>query len=361
MAPHPDGGEPLICNPRMVTLARQARGLTQSQLATKIATIQATVSKMEAGVISISETDRESIGAALDFPPAFFTSENRVEGPGIPEFLHRKKAKASVTALHQIHAIATVRQMHVNLLLMSWEQHRQFPSFPIEDHDADPRRIAQTVRAALKIPPGPIFSMTELVEEAGAIVIDCKFTTRDIDAFSRCTDDDPPLIYINDAIPPDRWRWTLAHELGHLVMHPHSDPYPEMEKDANIFASELLLPAQEIGPQLTKVTLGHLAGLKRYWKVSMQAILMRAHDLKRVTANQKRYLFMQLSKAGYRMREPATLDPPAEPPQLLSRIVDYHRHDLGYSISDLCSALRISEGDLRAWYLPDQPRLFAVN
>lgn len=348
-------------NPELVTLARQVRGLTQTKLATRAGISQARVSKVEAGVVVASEADLDRLARALEFPPHFFLWQRRVNGPTVPETFHRKKARASVAALHRLHAIAALRQMHLQLLLQSWEIEASFPSVTIEDYEGEPRRIAQTIRATLNVPPGPIFNITDLVESAGGIVMPFDFGTRDIDGFSRRYAESPPIIYINASLPPDRWRWTIAHELGHIVMHAESDPYPTMESDAHLFAGEFLMPAKEIGPQLGKVTVDRLASLKRYWKVSMQAILMRARVLQRVTANQQRYLFMQLSKAGYRLREPAVLDPPAEPAKLLRQIVNHHRRGLGYSVSDLCQMLALSEGDLRTWYLSDEPHLRVLS
>ena len=348
-------------NPQLVTLARQARGLTQVELAKLAGTGQATISKIEAGLVSVSEVDLQKIAKAVDFPPHFFTGQTRVEGPALAEYIHRKRAKASALALHRLHALATIRAMQVKVLIQSWENESLFPSYSIEDFEANPQRIAQTVRAIWRVPPGPVFNVTELVEEAGAIVISLDFGTRHIDGFSRWPNDGPPLIFINEQLPPDRWRWTLTHEVAHIVMHSHCDPYVEMEKDADLFAGEFLMPANEIGPQLTQITIDRLANLKRYWKVAMQAIIMRAGHLGRITANQKRYLFMQLSKAGYRLREPAVLDPPEERPSLLRRMVNHHRRNLAYSIADLCKVLAISESDLRSWFMPDEPNLRVLN
>lgn len=353
------GGLPV--NPQWVTLARHARGLTQSQLASHAGLRQEIVSKIEAGVIPASEEDVAKLTRALDFPAQFFFQDARVNGPAVTEFLHRKRAKATTTALNRLHALAAVREMHVQVLLRSWGTDAEFPSYPIEEYDGSPKRIAQTVRAVWSVPPGPVFSVTQLAEEAGAIVLAFDFATRDIDGFSRYPNDAPPLIFLNSALPPDRWRWTVAHEVGHIVMHANSDPYPDMERDANAFASEFLMPAREISPQLTRVTIDRLAGLKRYWKVAMAALLMRADDLKLITANQKRYLFMQLSKAGYRLREPETLDPPREPPRLMQKVISHHRRILGYSTGELCSILALNESDFPSWYHADEPSIRLLN
>lgn len=208
---------------------------------------------------------------------------------------------------------------------------------------------------------GAISNMTQVIEDAGGIVIASDFGTRHIDAFSRRPSDCPPIFFINRELPPDRWRWTLAHELGHIIMHPGMIPHDDMEKEADAFAAEFLTPAFEIKPQLVGLTFQKLSGLKRLWKVSIQALIMRAYQLAIITDRQRRTMFMQMSQAGYRLREPMELDPPAEPPVLLARIVEHHRRVLRYSDQDLCDVLAINERDLAAWYPRGESRLRLIS
>ena len=83
----------------------------------------------------------------------------------------------------------------------------------------------------------------------------------------------PPLIFMNAAMPGDRYRFTLAHELAHLVLHNQPETDEAMEEQADEFASEFLLPAKEIRPYLARPSLGGLARVKPYWKVSIKALL----------------------------------------------------------------------------------------
>lgn len=349
-------------NPQMVTLARQSRGLTQAQLADHVRASQGTISKIEAGVAPVSSEELERLAAALDYPPHFFTKHERIYGPGIDELYHRKRQKAGAATLHRVYANAAIRQMNIGVLLRSWDRtENDFPSFPIDEFDANPEKIARTVRALWQLPPGPIYSTTKVIEDAGGLIIPCDFETRHIDGFSRHSPNMPPIFYLNRNLLPDRWRWTLAHELGHIVMHSASEPHEQMEREAHLFAGEFLTPAQEIKPQLLNLSFHKLAGLKRHWKVAMQALLMRAYHLGVITERRRRHMFMQLSKAGYRLREPAELDPLPEPPELLPRIINWHRRQLGYSDADLCYALAINERDLHSWYPSGAPPFRTLN
>ena len=136
-------------------------------------------------------------------------------------------------------------------------------------------------------------------------------------------------------------------------MHTNQHASDEMEDEANRFAQEILMPEQLIKPHLVNLTFSKLAGLKTYWKVSMQALVFRAYSLKQITDRQRRYLYMQLSTAGYRMREPAELDPPIESPATLNKMLEFHRASLGYDVADLCKMLSLNEPELRSIYNVD--------
>jgi Zn-dependent peptidase ImmA (M78 family) len=156
------------------------------------------------------------------------------------------------------------------------------------------------------------------------------------------------MLFVNGSAPVDRFRMSLAHELGHMVMH--RVPEPDMEAQANLFAAELLMPATEIKNQLYGISLSRLAAMKPYWRTSMGALLKRASDLKCVTPNASRYLWMQMSQRGYRKREPAELDLLPERPSLVAEIIAFYRTELNYSIEDLAKALSSTPEELMSLY-----------
>jgi Zn-dependent peptidase ImmA (M78 family)/DNA-binding XRE family transcriptional regulator len=339
-------------NPKMVILARQSRGLTQIELALSAGMTQGTVSKIESGVITVNDDELMRLSNSLDYPNHFFEQQERVEAPGISELFHRKHQQATATTLNKAYALASIRKLEVKKLLRSWEtKEYDFPKLPIDDFEGNPEKIARTVRALWQLPPGPIFSMTEVLENAGAIIFKMDFGTRHIAGFSIRSADMPPIFFMNKDMPPDRWRWTLAHEMAHVIMHfvPPSDD-TNIEEQADHFAGEFLAPAREIKPQLWVISFSQLAGLKLYWKISIQSLIMRAYRLGTITERKRRDWFMQISKAGYRLREPTELDPPAEPPVLPRKIARYHLEQLGYSESQLRKAIAIGDEDFRTYY-----------
>lgn len=208
------------------------------------------------------------------------------------------------------------------------------------------------------VPRGPIDNLTEVVERAGAIIVQIDFETSLLDALSFKLPGLPPLIFMNSAMPGDRYRFTLAHELAHLVLHHHPDSDEAMEKQADEFASEFLMPAKEVRQYLVGPSLGKLARVKPYWKVSIKALIYRSGTLKLVTPNQLTGLNINYSKAGYNKGEPFPI--PLEKPGLLSEAIRYHLADLHYSMDEVADLLMMT-GDEFAKTYTERPHLRLVR
>jgi len=330
----------------MVTVARESRGLSQSELAKRLSIAQGALSKIEGGIRSPSAELAAKLAVNLDYPVEFFYSTEPIYGLGVGTLYHRKRQALSSSILAMIHAQVNIRRIHISRLLKSAE----FPEgkirhLDLDDYGGSPDRIAQAVRANWLLPNGPVQNITEAIEDNGGIVISFDFETSLIDAVSQWPPDMPPLFFVNDSIPGDRLRYSLAHELGHVVMHEIQTE--NMEDEANRFAAALLMPVSDIRASLSPMTLPRLAALKSYWKVSMAALLKRATDLTMISERQARSLWMKMGQAGLRRREPPELDVPNETSTICAELMDMHREDLGYSLSDISALLTIHEHELR--------------
>ncbi|MGB6286684.1 MAG: hypothetical protein WBG18_20090, partial [Xanthobacteraceae bacterium] len=120
--------------------------------------------------------------------------------------------------------------------------------------------------------------------------------------------------------------------------------------------------------QLRRFDLRQLANLKAYWKVSMAALAVRADRLKLITPYQSKMFWIEMSKLGYRKREPN--EPPKEQPGLLRQIIAFHTKKLGYSAAELAKFLHLKIAEFQDMYrdeilgvTPDggQPRLRVVK
>ena len=339
-------------SPELLTLARQSRGLSQTALANAAGVSQSIIARYEAGVRDVTPEHLALISDALDYPSRFFRQPAGQVGAG-SEVFHRKRARIPARVLDRTYAEAAVRRMEVGALREALDGVFNFPAFPfypIDEYDYDPEKIARTVRAVWQLPPGPVFNVTRTVEENGGIVVAHKFDNR-IDGFACRSMGLPPVFHLNRDLPPDRWRWTLAHEVGHMVMHSEvTNSGKEIEEQAHRFAGEFLAPAHQLEPQLRRLNMGKLAPLKIEWKISMQALVMRARDLGAIDARQHKSLMVQLSRNGYRTREPANLDPPVERPSLLFDMVQYFEQSMEFSKAELLALLNIGKTDFWTYY-----------
>lgn len=339
-------------NGDMLRLARQRRGFQQTDAARRLKVDQSILSRAENGVGEIREELLLSAAALFEVPRSFFFQTDPIYGA--PVSVHpmwRRKADVTVRDVDAIVAELNVRTMHLRRFLEAADVARahDLPRLDIEDY-GDPEEIARMVRAHWQVPRGPIRDLTVLVERAGILVVHSPMSGAAVSGVTFSVPGLPPLILINSDQPADRMRFTLAHELAHLVMHRF--PSADMEKEAHAFASELLMPANDIRPllQSRKIDLSLLAALKPEWKVSMQSIIMRAKSLGLLTRNQEEYLWKQMSVRKWRLREPPELDFAPERPSVVANLVKIFREHLGYSAGELAKLLHIVVADLEALY-----------
>ena len=340
-------------NPEALGLGRKSRGLTQGKLAALIGISAARWSRIESGITALRVEDScvSRICEVLDYPVRFFHRDVGFRSPAKDGVFHRKRASVRQGKLDEVYALAEIRRHEIARLLEADPRPFAVPEYPVELFEDNPAKIARSVRADWNLPTGPVFNMTEILEDAGCVVIAHDFGTRGIDGFHFRPGASTPVFHLNSGLPPDRWRWTLAHELGHLVMAQELSEDPKvLEEQANVFAGEFLAPAHEILPSLHGLTYQKLAGLKLIWKISMQALIQKAYHLGTITNGQRMAMFARLNKAGYRTREPETLDPPVEQPTRLFELAKTHMMQLEYSRADLMELLAIKERDFRAYY-----------
>ena len=344
-------------NGEMLRLARQRRGFRQTEAARRLGVEQSLLSRIENGLIEASSSlvfkAEQVYGTRRTF---FYQSDSVFGAPVSVHPMWRRKADVTTRELDAVVAELNIRAMHMRRFLEGVElaHSSNIPSLSLEEFD-NPEEIAGIVRAHWSVPSGPLRDLTALVERAGVVVCHSKLCGASISGVTFRTPGVPPLIVLNREQPADRMRFTLAHELAHLVMHRF--PSPNMEQEANEFASALLMPSRDIRPYFRgrKIDLALLAALKPEWRVAMQALLMRATSLNCVTKNQAQYLWKQINARRLRLREPPELDFPHEMPSIIPMILRTHRDGLGYSSDDLGKLLKEHKEDLIEMYPIEPP------
>lgn len=337
--------------PEMVGLRRRMVGLSQADLEVATGISQGLISKIEQGLRDPNEEHLEKFASALNCLPSFFSQAEREYGPPISAHpMYRKKASVGQKVLDKVIAELSVRLGHARVLLQSVDME---PELPRPQYDADEfggqiEEIAGMVRRAWYVPNGPIRSLIEYVERAGILVFFTEMEAAHIDGVSYQVAGMPPVIFLNKNMPADRMRFSLAHELGHIVMH--RVPSPDMEQQANEFAAAFLMPRNDIAPELTGLTLAKAAQLKPYWKVSMGALIVRAKTIGKIDQGTYSWLWRQMAIKGYRTKEPTILDFPPEKASLAAALFSNLTDNMGYGPQDLEQALHLTYSELAAMY-----------
>jgi Zn-dependent peptidase ImmA (M78 family) len=188
----------------------------------------------------------------------------------------------------------------------------------------DPARAAAITRSALGLDPeAPVAELVWTLERGGVLVLSLPVAGGRHDAYSFWGGPmlDVPVIVLFRDVPGDRLRFSVAHELGHLVLH--RAPTPNAEREAFDFASNFLVPSEAIEREFPlPLTLTDVARLKPRWGVAMQAVVMAAGRAGAINERQKRQLFQQIARRGWRKREPLSEAVPLEWPTGLTRMVE---------------------------------------
>lgn len=358
----------MAANGEMLRLARQRNQLGQAEAAELLGIKQPVLSRIENGLMIADDELLERAESAYGLPRSFFFLGDPLLGP--PVSVHpmwRKKADVTGYEMDAIVAELNIRLLHIRRLMRNVEvaTASNIPALDIEEYES-PTLVAEKLRAHWQIPSGPIKNLTVFVERAGILVAHSRLGGTNVSGVTFRAPGMPPLIVLNSEQPADRMRYTLAHEVGHVVMHRF--PNPNMEEEANKFASAFLMPQHDIAPSFEgrRIDLPLLGALKPEWKVSMQSLLMRAESLGYLSASQYQRLWRQIGFHGLRLREPPELDFPAESPTVLPKVFKVYQEALNYSLSELCGILHIHEKDLREMYqlgepLPETPRFVVLN
>lgn len=336
-------------NPEMVILARQARGHSAAELARRLGISPGMMSKLEHGIVQLGDDRVQEIANELHYPPSLFYRPERVRGSDSICFHHRKRRTMPVRKLDAIEAEMHLSQLRVRTLLgeLEIEAPYEFPTLDPDEHGGV-GGVARLLRAMWHVPTGPIVNLVRLVESAGAVVIVRDFGTQKLDGMSCWAKSVPPLFFLNSAMPTARLRWTLAHEIGHLVMHwtpPEGDP----EQEADEFAAEFLLPNAETRHDLRSLTFKRLPPLKAYWRVSMFALVKTGSVRRLLPANQVKSLYVQMSRLGWRTAEPYDLPP--EQPVLTDQAISVHLNEHGYSTGELARIINLYEDEFVSTHL----------
>jgi Zn-dependent peptidase ImmA (M78 family)/DNA-binding XRE family transcriptional regulator len=303
-------------------MARTAAGLSLRALAEKIGVSAMAISKYENGkdvprsgvLIRMSEV----LGVNMDY--FFRTVEVNLSKPLYRnhEFLPKKEEKE----IHEQTRELIERYLDVEEIVGERQQFRMPPNEKRRISTIDDAEIvAQNVRNLWKLGMDPIENVIDIFEQNGIKVGEIDGTDN-FDALTFSFDDGTPVIVVKKNVVGDRMRFSLAHELGHIVMN--VKPGIEIEDAAHRFAGAFLAPAPgiiaDLGAKRKMLDIYELHLLKHKYGISMQALIYRARELRIISNAKWNLLFQMFKEKGWRTNEPGDHLKP-ESPSRMKRLI----------------------------------------
>lgn len=335
---------------------REVRGLSQTQLAEMLAVTNAGVSAYETGRSKPSPNALEAMATVLHAPVDFFLRPARAPRSGVAFYRSLSSAtkKARTRAEHRLEWLMDIVRYMDELVELPPVA---LPDFhirknPLDVSDQDVEALASEAREFWGMGEGPVANVTRLLENHGVILTLDNLDADALDSLS-LTASRPYIMVSRDKGTAVRWRYDVAHELGHLIMHSHLDQRvvsrsveaAAIEDQAHRFAGAFLLPLGPFMDDFYSASLDTLYNMKAKWRVSMGAMIMRASKASIISPETAQRLHINHSRRGWKRHEP--LDDQIEPefPRALAEAEAVILRS-GHSADDLRQAVALSDSDI---------------
>jgi len=318
-----------------VNQARKSAGLSMRALAEKAGISAMAISKYENNKSTPSSAVMLSLAQALGVRVEYFFRTSKVE---LQEVEYRKHSRLPKKILHQIEG-DVIEQIERYLELEEF-----LPVSPIEafslpaglpeqiDDYGEIETVAVKVRQAWKLGSNPVPDLIDTLEERGIKVFRSNALHGDKFDGLAARVNSIPIIVVGREWPGDRQRFTLAHELGHLLLAGRLADYLDEELAANRFAGAFLVPASEVikelGYQRKRLELAELCVLKSAYGLSMQGWLYRARDLGVLSQVAFQDMWRMFVARGWRKQEPGPRYEPEEPKLFMQLVFHAYAEDL---------------------------------
>ena len=322
-----------LFNPKQLTSARVSRGLTMKELAEATGISRQMISNYESGKTVPKAENLLKIISALNFPKDFFSNDFSDLHSGAIFF--RSQTAATKKA-------RDMQKEKLKYLFNTYSKLSEYVNFPkvnlptlVEKdiYDITDNDIILKAEELRKIwgldQVSPINNLVQLLEKNGVIISEANMSDEKLDAVSRWMIDRPCIMLTSNNESSVRRRFNIAHELGHIILHnsvesihnySSNDLKSIIENQANLFASHFLLPSRAFEESLLSTSLEYYVELKKYWKVSIQAMIFKTYTLGLINEDQNLYLNKKISWNKWRKKEPLDDVIAIEQPTLLKKV-----------------------------------------
>ena len=306
--------------------ARKTSGLSLRALADRVGVSQTAINKYEKGILTPDSTMLIKLAKALNVKAGYFLRPTTLELEK-PEY--RKKSTLSKKRLEMIEG-KILDQIERRMELESLFPNPPVPEFEIPADLPEQiasldaiENVAKIVREVWQLGLNPIPELVDVLESKGIRIFEIDESADSKFDGLAARVNGQRIIVISSEWSGDRQRFTMAHELGHLMLEGRLADGVDEERASDRFAGAFLLPEDtiqsELGKHRTRLELQELLMLKQEYGISMSGILYRAKDLGIIKPGYHKQLMIEFSKRGWRKNEPQPY--PAEKPHHFRQLV----------------------------------------
>lgn len=311
--------------------ARLSANLTLKQLGELVGVSHTAINKYEKGLLTPSSSILYRLARACNVRTEYFFRTHHIEliSPEFRKFSAFGK-KAEEALLIRVKALVEQRIALFNafpeLPFALFQVPKSLPDRITAMDDVE--EVADRLREIWQLGFNPIAHLTDILEEHGLLVIDIeeknpKFSG--MTAIARTPEQQEFIvIVVSNSHDGDRQRFTLAHELGHLILKGKLAENLDLEKACDRFAGAFIAPRiavkQSLGEYRHALEWQELYALKHEYGLSMMGWLFRAKQCQVIDHTVYDKLVRQFSARHWRTKEP--WEPlPQETPQLFKQLV----------------------------------------
>lgn len=279
--------------------ARKLKGLSQQDIADELQISKQMVSKYEKGTSMPSSSKLLKLSRLFGLKIDYFFNSFKVN---IGEVNFRKKSSFSMKKQNSLK-----EQIKINLENYLWIEDTLSIDYSFKNiiENISINNISDIENAVLKlrtewnIGTDPIHNIIQLLEDKEIKVIELYDADEKFDGLATYVNDKYPVIVVNGNFPVERKRFTLLHELGHLLLNLPNCEINEEENFCNKFASEFLLPRNivinEFGGKRKGITLTELISTQKKYGISIPAIIYRLVDAKILSKERQKQFYIKLN------------------------------------------------------------------
>lgn len=263
--------------PERLKEIRLLRGYTLEYVAKEVGVSKQVVSKYEAGK-TIPATD--TLGKILDLygiSPEYLTNQRNLPNDRSIVFYRARKRTALKTKEVAEVYLKWFYEIIVVINGIYALKECDLPQIPTQ---LSISAKAELLRQVWNLGEEPINDIVSLLEEHGFNIITVDWDKEKIDGFSQMIGSRPVIMIDGKRGTKQRRQFSIAHELGHLILHREmKEMTDEMEDEADEFAGCFLMPERMIRRDMIRNNADFFVELSKKWLVSPQALVERCWNL----------------------------------------------------------------------------------